>query len=87
MTTPASAAQIISAAGSSQSQSPSQTTQNQGATSKLQLMNLKAAAQGLGLDTGSFGWAILEKLASSDEIDEWGAIWSAITAGKVRLYK
>src|SRR5262245_37409163 len=26
------------------------------ATSKLQLMNLKAAAQGIGLDTGSVGW-------------------------------
>ncbi len=61
-------------------------TQHQGdATSKLQLMNLKAAAQNIGLDTGTVGWAILEKLASETEsVEEWVDIWSAVTNGKVR---
>ncbi|KAG6884291.1 hypothetical protein C0993_012436 [Termitomyces sp. T159_Od127] len=57
------------------------------ATSKLQLVNLKAAAQNIGLDTGSLGWAILEKLVcESDHHDsEWTEIWSAITTGKSTL--
>lgn len=53
-----------------------------GATSKLQLMNLKAAAQNVGLDTGSVGWAILEKLVAS-EGGQWSAIWHALSIGKV----
>jgi hypothetical protein len=59
------------------------------ATSRLQLMNLKAAAQGLGLDMGSVGWAILERLAGfgtpggGDE--GWGEVWNAVVTGKVRL--
>lgn len=59
--------------------------QHQGdATSKLQLMNLKAAAQNGGLDTGSMGWAILEKLVlENDQWAEWTEIWSALTSGKV----
>ncbi|KAJ6614678.1 hypothetical protein B0H10DRAFT_2044325 [Mycena sp. CBHHK59/15] len=55
-----------------------------GATSKLQLMNLKAAAQNVGLDTGSVGWAILEKLVAS-EGGEWAEIWSALSIGKATL--
>ncbi|KAF7366362.1 VPS9 domain-containing protein [Mycena sanguinolenta] len=55
-----------------------------GATSKLQLMNLKAAAQNVGLDTGSVGWAILEKLVDS-EGGEWTEIWSALCVGKATL--
>ncbi|KAJ7701926.1 hypothetical protein B0H17DRAFT_168152 [Mycena rosella] len=55
-----------------------------GATSKLQLMNLKAAAQNIGLDHGSVGWAILEKLVSS-EGGEWVEIWSALSIGKATL--
>ncbi|KAJ6591269.1 hypothetical protein DFH09DRAFT_1139158 [Mycena vulgaris] len=55
-----------------------------GATSKLQLMNLKAAAQNVGLDHGSVGWAILEKLVSSDG-GEWTEIWSALSIGKATL--
>ncbi|KAF7342115.1 VPS9 domain-containing protein [Mycena venus] len=55
-----------------------------GATSKLQLMNLKAAAQNVGLDTGSVGWAILEKLVAS-EGGEWVEIWSALWVGKATL--
>jgi hypothetical protein len=55
------------------------------ATSKLQLMNVKAAAQGIGLDTGSVGWAILEKLAKcgNEVSDEWGDIWASISNSKV----
>ncbi|KAH7919350.1 hypothetical protein BV22DRAFT_1123345 [Leucogyrophana mollusca] len=57
-----------------------------GATSKLQLTNLKAAAQGIGLDTGSLGWAMLEKLTyEGDASDEWSEIWIAITKGKASL--
>jgi len=54
-----------------------------GATSKLQMMNLKAAAQGIGLDTACLGWAILEKLSQDGETEEWSEIWGAITKGKV----
>ena len=37
--------------------------QHQGdVTSKLQLVHSKAAAQNIGLDSGTFGWSILEKL-------------------------
>ncbi|KAG1722836.1 uncharacterized protein EDB91DRAFT_1174108 [Suillus paluster] len=56
-----------------------------GATSKLQLMNLKAAAQGIGLDTACLGWAILEKLSQDGETEEWAEIWGAITKGKASL--
>ncbi|KAK7019956.1 VPS9 domain-containing protein [Favolaschia claudopus] len=58
--------------------------QQGGATSKLQLMNLKAAAQHVGLDTGSVGWAILEKLVASEGA-EWVEIWSALWVGKATL--
>ncbi|KAG2136104.1 uncharacterized protein EDB93DRAFT_1254091 [Suillus bovinus] len=57
--------------------------QTGGATSKLQLMNLRAAAQGIGLDTGCLGWAMLEKLSQDGETDEWAEIWGAITKGKL----
>ncbi|KII87103.1 hypothetical protein PLICRDRAFT_42742 [Plicaturopsis crispa FD-325 SS-3] len=57
-----------------------------GATGKLQLMNLKAAAQNIGLDVGSVGWAILETLVGeSDHTQEWNDIWNAITTGKATL--
>lgn len=59
--------------------------QNGGATSKLQLMNLKAGAQSVGLDTGSVGWEILEKLVGEhDHSPDWNDIWTALTTGKVR---
>jgi hypothetical protein len=57
-----------------------------GATSKLQMMSLKAVAQGIGLDTTCVGWAILEKLSQDGEIEEWSEIWNAITKGKVRVF-
>ena len=55
------------------------------ATSKLQLMNLKAAAQKGGLDSASTGWAILKRLGiETDHGPEWNKIWDAISLGKVR---
>ncbi|KAJ7026588.1 hypothetical protein C8F04DRAFT_107931 [Mycena alexandri] len=54
------------------------------ATSKLQLMNLKAAAQNVGLDTSSVGWAILEKLVATVG-GEWTDIWTALSVGKATL--
>ena len=59
--------------------------QQQGdATSKLQLMHLKAAAQNIGLDSGTLGWSILEKLVlDCDYSDEWMEIYHAITSSKV----
>lgn len=48
-------------------------------------MNLKAAAQNIGLDASSVGWAMLEKL--THEIDyslEWNEIWHALSIDKVR---
>ena len=55
------------------------------AANRLQLMNLKAAAQKAGLDAASTGWAMLEKFAlEADRAPEWNELWSAITEGKVR---
>lgn len=64
---------------------PPSPQQHQGdATSKLQIMHLKAAAQSIGLDSGTLGWAILEKLVLEPEVsEEWVEVWSAITSGKV----
>lgn len=64
--------------------SPQQQTLHGDATSKLQLMNLKAAAQKGGLDTASTGWALLEKLGTeTDYGTEWNEVWHAISVGKV----
>ena len=54
------------------------------ATTKLQLMHLKAAAQNLGLDTSTIGWGILEKLVGFNEGEEWSEVWGLLTSGKVR---
>ncbi|KAF8825710.1 hypothetical protein HHX47_DHR6000186 [Lentinula edodes] len=54
------------------------------ATTKLQLMNLKAAAQALGLDAGSVGWAMLEALLG-EHGTEWDTIWDALSTGKATL--
>ncbi|KAF8074643.1 hypothetical protein FPV67DRAFT_1665396 [Lyophyllum atratum] len=66
---------------------PSSPQQHGDATSKLQLVNLKAAAQNMGLDIGSVGWAILEKLVyESDHHDaDWTDVWAAVTSGKSTL--
>ena len=59
-------------------------THHRDATSKLQLMHLKAAVQIIGLDSGTLGWAMLEKLVLDVEVsDEWTEIWNAIASGKV----
>ncbi|KAF5316222.1 hypothetical protein D9619_006641 [Psilocybe cf. subviscida] len=63
---------------------PASPQQQGDATSKLQLMHLKAAAQGIGLDSGTLGWSILEKLVNDDG-EEWQEVWAAITAGKATL--
>lgn len=69
---------------SSQPVAPQQ--QGGGATNKLQLMNLKASAQSIGLDTGSIGWEMLEKLVGEhDHTPDWNDIWTALTTGKVSL--
>lgn len=50
-------------------------------------MNLKAALQNVALDTGTVGWAILERLIGEGEAPhtaaEWTEIWEVITSGKV----
>jgi len=52
---------------------------------KPPLVNLKAAAQGIGLEPTSIGWAILDKIAyEGDTSDEWSEIWSALTKARVR---
>lgn len=56
-----------------------------GATSRLQLQNLKAAVQTIGLGTGTLGWAILEKLVDSDATPEWDDIWVILLNAKVSL--
>lgn len=47
-------------------------------------MNLKAAAQHIGLDTTSVGWAMLEKLIhENNHSTEWNEIWHALSVDKV----
>ncbi|KIK61769.1 hypothetical protein GYMLUDRAFT_576645 [Collybiopsis luxurians FD-317 M1] len=53
-------------------------------TAKLQLMSLKAAAQALGIETGTVGWIILEALAREHGA-EWDTIWEALDTGKAIL--
>lgn len=54
------------------------------ATRKLQVMNLKAAAQNIGLDVASVGWAMLEELIhENDHSPEWNEIWHALSVDKV----
>ena len=69
-----------------QSSMPVASHQNQQgcATTKLQLQNLKAAAQSIGLGSGTVGWAILETLFDGDTGPEWDEIWTAIATSKVR---
>jgi hypothetical protein len=54
------------------------------ARARLQLMNLKAATQKIGLDTNSVGWVMLEKLVGESEHNaEWTPVWDAIITSKV----
>jgi hypothetical protein len=69
---------------SSHSVSPQQQPGGSTAANKLQLVNLKASAQEIGLETNSVGWEILERLvAEHNNIPEWADIWNALTVGKV----
>jgi hypothetical protein len=64
--------------------SPQQQPGGSAAATKLQLVNLKAYAQSIGLETNSLGWEILEKLvAEHDNNPEWADIWAALAMGKV----
>ncbi|KAG8685778.1 hypothetical protein FRC08_012920 [Ceratobasidium sp. 394] len=61
-----------------------------GVTGRLQLQNLKAEAQAIGLGSDSVGWAILERLGSSapfpdSERTEWDEIWNLLTKGQATL--
>ncbi|EIW58305.1 uncharacterized protein TRAVEDRAFT_123554 [Trametes versicolor FP-101664 SS1] len=56
------------------------------AANRLQLMNLKAAAQKDGLDAASTGWLILEKFAlEAERLPEWNEVWNAVVDGKATL--
>lgn len=80
----AAAATVTVSSPSSSPATPSSSAPQPDATSKLQVMNMKAEAQTIGLDTGSIGWAMLEKLISETENwADWTEIWSALTSSKV----
>ncbi|KAH9175901.1 hypothetical protein EDB89DRAFT_1942560 [Lactarius sanguifluus] len=71
---------------SSLSVSPQQQPGGSPAANKLQLMNLKAGAQSIGLETNSVGWDILERLvAEHDNNPEWSDVWNALIVGKGTL--
>ncbi|KAI0358298.1 hypothetical protein OH77DRAFT_1260544 [Trametes cingulata] len=56
------------------------------AANRLQLMNLKAAAQKDGLDAASSGWLILERFAlEAERAPEWNELWSSVVDGKATL--
>jgi hypothetical protein len=56
------------------------------ATRRLQLTNLQAAAQGIGVDPGSPGWTILEWLIDGGSCEaEWKEVWTAVNDGKVSV--
>ncbi|KAI1796735.1 hypothetical protein LXA43DRAFT_572364 [Ganoderma leucocontextum] len=62
------------------------TPSDRDAANRLQLMNLKAAAQKAGLDTSSTGWMILERFAlEASRGPEWNDLWMAISEGKATL--
>ena len=62
------------------------TPSDRDAANRLQLMNLKAAAQKAGLDTSSTGWMILERFAlEASRGPEWNELWQAVSEGKVSL--
>ena len=55
------------------------------AANRLQLMNIKAAAQKEGLDAASTGWLILERFAlEAERTSEWNELWNAVVDGRVR---
>ncbi|KAG8897868.1 hypothetical protein FRB99_007867 [Tulasnella sp. 403] len=56
-----------------------------GVAGKLQMQNMKAAAQALGLGTGSVGWAMLEHFVGEGDLGKWQDAWNMITTGKATL--
>jgi hypothetical protein len=59
--------------------------QQGGATCKLQLQNLKAAAQTIGLGNGTVGWTLLERLVDGETGTEWDEIWNVMINSKVTI--
>lgn len=58
------------------------------ASTSRSLIDLKASAKAIGLDAGTIGLAILERLVvgsgtTSRVEDEWAEIWESVTNGKV----
>lgn len=85
------------AAGHTQHQSyhQNQTQPQLDVATRLKITNLKAAVQDIGLDMGSVGWAIVERLIGvhtfydgwTGEGSEWEEIWKLITTEKVRSFR
>lgn len=47
--------------------------------------HLKTSAERVGLDGGTAGWAILDKLITSSDGEDWNDIWNGLTSGKMGL--
>ncbi|KAI9573913.1 hypothetical protein HD554DRAFT_2166739 [Boletus coccyginus] len=61
-------------------------TPRQRSTATAPRVNLKAAAQSIGLEPTSIGWAILDKISyEGDTSDEWSEIWNALTKARATL--
>ncbi|KAH0836503.1 hypothetical protein J3R83DRAFT_8141 [Lanmaoa asiatica] len=74
--------------GSPKRQAAATVTPSHGSTpnGKHQLASLRVAAQNIGLEADSIGWAILEKISyEGDTSDEWSEIWNALTKGRATL--
>ncbi|CAE6417923.1 unnamed protein product [Rhizoctonia solani] len=80
----------ISISNSTSNPSFQASASSSGVTGRLQLQNLKAEAQAIGLSNESVGWAILERLCSSvpypeSERSEWDEIWDLLIKGQATL--
>ncbi|KAF8141862.1 hypothetical protein EV363DRAFT_35915 [Boletus edulis] len=66
---------------------PTTTAPSQGSVpAKPHIANLRAAAQSIGLESNSIGWAILEKISfEGDTSDEWSEIWNALIKSRATL--
>ncbi|KAG9033827.1 hypothetical protein FRB95_014149 [Tulasnella sp. JGI-2019a] len=83
LSTPTTSTSVQASAASAST--PASTIPHGGATGKLQLQNLKAAAQAVGLSNGSVGWAMLEKFTGDASLGDWEQAWGLITTGKATL--
>ncbi|KAG8733291.1 hypothetical protein FRC11_007406 [Ceratobasidium sp. 423] len=80
----------ISISNSTSNLSFQASTSPSGVTGRLQLQNMKAEAQAIGLGNESVGWAILDRLCSSvpypeSERSEWDEIWDLLTKSQATL--